>query len=128
MALTIKGNGGKKSGLKGGTDYSQHLDEKIISKPVIGKVETQKTHMGKPIGEPMQEEQVLHKGLTIPLDRLCQVQVSGTHTVNLGNYESAKIHVGLTMPADREDINESYEFAVGWVSERIKDAIDDAKN
>lgn len=128
MALVIKGN--KSTKLKGGTDYADHLgqaDQNLKAPTAMAKIETQKTYMGKPMGEVIQEEEKLHEGVIIPAHRLCTLHVSGQHTVNLGNYESAKIMVGLTMPADVDDIDEAYEFATSWVSDRIEKELDTTK-
>lgn len=40
-------------------------------------------------------------------------------TINLGNYESARIGVSITVPCYLEEANDAYTFAVDWVSERI---------
>jgi len=127
MALVITGN--KSTKLKGGTDYGSHLDEPVLKAPsAMAKIEKQKTYMGKPNGEVEQSEEKIHDGVIIPAHRLCQIHASGQHTVNLGNYESAKIMVGLTMPADKDDIDNAYDFAISWVSTRIEKEIKDSKN
>jgi hypothetical protein len=56
----------------------------------------------------------------IPLGLLHNVNVSGGQTVNLGNYESAKIQVSLTVPCTKETLDDAYEFASSWVSERLE--------
>lgn len=129
MALTIVGK--KSSKLKGGADYSEHLGEPaqtLKSKAAIADVSVQKTYMGKSTGPVKQDVEQLSDGVIIPAHKLGHIHVTGQHTVNLGNYESAKISVGLTLPTDVDDINESYEFALSWVNERIEKAIGDAKN
>jgi hypothetical protein len=58
---------------------------------------------------------------------LCTVTVGGSQTVNLGNYESAKISVSATIPCTQESMDDAYEFASAWVSAKIEDAIKGAK-
>lgn len=40
-------------------------------------------------------------------------------TLNLGNYESARIDVSIELPCYVEDIDRADEFACNWVGERI---------
>jgi hypothetical protein len=40
-------------------------------------------------------------------------------TMNLGNYESARISVSVTVPCYKEEIDEAYEFAQAWAEERL---------
>lgn len=50
------------------------------------------------------------------------VEVSIGLTRNLGNFESVRLHVGLTLPCNpsEEEINSAYEEAKGWVDTRIE--------
>lgn len=59
----------------------------------------------------------------IPPHLLAQVYVSGSRTVNLGNYEAAKITIGVTLPCHKEKISDSYEAASSWVSDRLEQAM-----
>lgn len=63
----------------------------------------------------------------IPLHELAHVTVQGGQTINLGDFNSAKIAVTLTMPCKLSEISDAYEFATNWVSERILSAVGDAK-
>jgi len=40
-------------------------------------------------------------------------------TMNLGDYESAKIGVSVSVPCYKEELNEAYEFAQAWAEERL---------
>jgi hypothetical protein len=62
-----------------------------------------------------------------PLEKLYTINVAGKMTVNLGNYESAQIHCSLTVPATKETLDEQYEFASNWVSDKINTAVKEAK-
>lgn len=50
------------------------------------------------------------------------VEVAIGLTRNLGNYESVRLHVGLTLPCPptEEEINNAYDEAKGWVDSRIE--------
>lgn len=41
-------------------------------------------------------------------------------TLNLGNYNAARIDVFVKVPCYKEEIDEAYEFAQAWAEERIK--------
>ena len=40
-------------------------------------------------------------------------------TVNLGNYESAKVHQGIRVPCYAEEIDEASAWADNWVKDKI---------
>jgi hypothetical protein len=44
-------------------------------------------------------------------------------TMNLGNYESARVTVQLSVPCYREEIEEAAEFAKSWVEKRIQSEV-----
>ena len=48
-----------------------------------------------------------------------QVSVTVALNMNLGNYESAKVSVSLTLPCYSEEIDQAYEFAQKWAEERV---------
>ena len=52
---------------------------------------------------------------------LSTVNVSMGMTRNLGNYESLKITVGVTMPCEESDLNATYMVAKEWVDARINE-------
>lgn len=41
-------------------------------------------------------------------------------TMNLGNYESARIGVSVQVPCYAEEIDEAYTFAQSWVASRLE--------
>lgn len=49
----------------------------------------------------------------------CNVGYSGGFTKNIGNYNSYKINVSIHIPCEHQEIEEVYEFAQGWVDERV---------
>lgn len=48
------------------------------------------------------------------------VSVDYALTINLGNYESARIGVALTVPCYREEIDQAHVFAKEWAEARVK--------
>lgn len=52
---------------------------------------------------------------------MASVHISMGVTRNLGNYESVKVSVGVTLPClpTAEDIDETYTQGKGWVDDRI---------
>ena len=122
MAIQIK----KKDGP---SEFSAHLGtSEVVSKPVIGQTQVLKVDSKAKTEHVIKDKQeTLHKGVMMPAEKMCVVMAGGSQTVNLGNYESAKISVSLSVPCAKEDINETYEFATQWVSEKITEAVKDAK-
>lgn len=82
-----------------------------------------------PNGTTEQEETKL--GLTIEDDKpTAEVSFETGFTLNLGNYQSARIHVGLKIPSnlDADSLDKSYEFVKNWVDVKLTAAIMEAKN
>src|SRR4051812_42401043 len=57
----------------------------------------------------------VHRFLTEP----AKVSVSKGLTLNLGNYESARIDVSVVVPCYREELDWAYKYADGWVESRL---------
>lgn len=57
----------------------------------------------------------VHKFTTEP----AKVMVDYALTINLGNFESAKIGVSVTVPCYVEEVDRAYEFAQAWAEERL---------
>ena len=98
----------------------------LKTKPAMGGVTITKKVKGTEVSESFKEEEVMKTGV-IPPHKLAQVHVAGSTTINLGNFESARIEVGLTMPTDLDDIGDAYEFATDWVSDKITKATEQVK-
>ncbi len=107
--------------------YAKHL----VSEPVKGT--TTVTHV-QTLGKGQKEEKLLtstdelvSKGLIVAKEQLYMLEVGGGSTINLGNFESARIDVRLTAPCTKADLMDTYEWASDWVSERIIQAVKTAK-
>ena len=48
-----------------------------------------------------------------------EVEVGIALTMNLGNFESAKLTIHLRVPCYAEEKDEAFEFAQRWVEERV---------
>ena len=49
-----------------------------------------------------------------------KVSYSTAQTINLGNYESVKVQVGLEMECEEEDINVTYKRVKNFVDKKIE--------
>jgi len=106
--------------VKTGVDYNQHLH----TKPVTGIVSTSKAVKGEEIAGSASETKVLHPGV---FSNGMSITVEGGRTMNLGNYESARVGVSITVPCDKDSLNDAYAYATSWVSEKIEEAVKMAK-
>ena len=57
----------------------------------------------------------VHKFETDP----AMVTVDYGLTMNLGDYNAARLSVSVTVPCYKEEIDEAYEFAQAWAEERL---------
>jgi len=55
----------------------------------------------------------------IPAHELANVNVSLGLTLNLGDFNIAKVGVSVTMPTNVKDLDASYQFAKEWAEDRI---------
>lgn len=117
VALKMGGGGGEKP--NSGVSYAKHL-QPSVAKPIVGMATTQKTSGGEPLPGGIEESETVHPGVFT--DGM-SITVEGGRTINLGNYESAKIGVSITVPCDKDTLNDAYDFGTEWVSSKINEAI-----
>ena len=103
-----------------GKDYTKYLQ----TQPVTGMVSTSKAVSGEQIAGTLSETQTLHPGVFT--DGM-SIRVEGGRVLNLGNYETARIGVTITVPCNKETLDEAYTYTTGWVSEKIEEAVKMAK-
>lgn len=74
--------------------------------------------VGKKEGVPQTTEETLavHRFAT----DAAKIEVSLGLTLNLGNYESARLSVGMTVPCYKEESDDAFNWAKEWISERLK--------
>ena len=101
-------------------DYSSHL----TTQPVTGMVSSSKAVSGQPVAESAAESKTIHPGVFT--DGM-SIRIEGGRVINLGNYETARIGVTITVPCTKDSLDEAYAFATGWVSEKIEEAVNQAK-
>lgn len=80
-------------------------------------------------GEEVVEEDVVavHQFVTTP----AEVEVAVALTMNLGNFESARLSVSLRLPCYKEEIEEAYAYAQAFVEDRVakeRDMVNAARN
>jgi hypothetical protein len=68
------------------------------------------------------QSQTLNPGVFVNKQFGMSITVEGSRTLNLGNYESARIGVNITVPCEPTTLNDAYEYATNWVSEKITEA------
>lgn len=108
-----------------GTDYSKHLE----AKPIISTTTVSKSYKKEEVpGAGQSESKTEHPGV---YTNGASLYVEGSRTINLGNYESARITVGINIPllqASPEELNIAYEWGSTWVSSHIEEAVSEAKS
>jgi hypothetical protein len=107
--------------------YAEHLSSTAVNATTTTTKVTSKGAGVKEEKLMSSVDEQLSKGLVVATKELHKVEVGGGMTINLGNYESARIDVRLTVPCTKEELTEAYDWASDWVSERIQKAVKDAK-
>ncbi len=139
MSITIKGKNGASAPMvlgKPKNEYHDHLTDdgppKASQSEIKGilTVEHIKTLPGgqKILLEASEEEIKLYGGKPIPLGALHNLSVGGERTLNLQNYggkpyESVKIFCALTVPTTKPKLEEAWEFASDFISNKINDVV-----
>lgn len=116
MALKIKAKSGGET-----SEFTSHLEDKVVAS-VVGTVSMQKKVSGSQLAETSTQEHV-SKGVLLNKSEMFSIHVSGGQTVNLGNYNSAKIGVAITVPTTKEELDDAYAFATDWVSKKLTQAM-----
>lgn len=104
-----------------GKNYEQHLfgagasGQTTVSKKKAGEA-VEKTVVAGPSTQESPAQ-------VIPAHELIQLEIQGGKTINLGNYESAKVNVSLRVPCTMATLPEMYYFATEWVNEKIEEMI-----
>ena len=83
-----------------------------------------------PGGEEKIKTEVLNNlPIDVPLDErvLSRVGTSRGCTLNLGNYESARVDVWITVPCHVGQSDIAYEFVAKWCEDRVKEEVGNIK-
>lgn len=123
MALTLPPKKNNKPAVMPANEFEKHL----VSKPAtaVMKVETKKA--GEPWKETLSESST---PATVKMqgDAGFRITVEGSSTMNLGDFNSARVGVSLTVPfGSKEDLEATYDWASEWVGTKIADAMASAK-
>lgn len=102
---------------KPGLSYDQHLK----ASPVVSSVSVEKKSGKEPYTSPTNSTVIEHPGVFASKGVLCTVTLEGSRTLNLGNFESARIGVSISIPCDAEAVGEAYTWGTNWVSQRIEE-------
>lgn len=101
-------------------DYSEHLGgatKAVAIKPKIKVSVTKKTGSAAPVTI-VDENKELKPVLCSSTPAV--ITVSAGRTINLGDFNSAKVEVSLSYPCDPDDIENAYEHVFGWVDGKME--------
>lgn len=82
-----------------------------------------KLQSGESESDPVNETIQVTKFETEP----AKVRVGFGLTINMGNYESARLDVSVEVPCYKEQVDDAYERAKDWVEERVQREVADIK-
>lgn len=78
----------------------------------------------------IEEFEMKNENGTVPTDTkevlgdvLGSVGTSRGMTVNLGNYESARLDIWITLPTTQEDVDKNYEFCEHFAETKLKEEV-----
>jgi len=93
------------------------MSKKNAVQPTVVTVRRQFLEGGEPASLPEEKTEVIevHRFVVEP----AKVQVGRGLTLNMGNYESARLDVGIEVPCYVEEVDSAYEWARRWVEKRI---------
>jgi hypothetical protein len=98
----------------------------IKKKQAVAAMSVEHKHKGGVVTEQHEQEAVGEpKQLQGPA---CVVGMEASLTLNLGNYNSAKIGCLLQMPCLHHEIDEAFEYCQNWVNERLQKMAADAQS
>lgn len=81
-------------------------------------------------GEPPEAPEVKNETLEVQqfVTEPAKVSVAMGLTLNLGNYETARIDVSMLVPCYREEADAAYKYAHGWVEGRLAAEVEDIRS
>lgn len=94
---------------------NSELSRKVSTKATV----TRQYFVGKTPSSPMEvknEELEVALFVTEP----AKVSIGQGLTLNLGNFESARIDVSIAIPCYREEVDAAYSYAQNWVEARLE--------
>ena len=66
---------------------------------------------------------------TVPKEEVARVEYEAGVTLNMGDFESARVNVRISIPCRTkvETLNRVYDFARGWVHSRLEAEVENLK-
>lgn len=103
---------------------------KISKKPAASTPKATVTKEQKASGEVVAETQDeetpdIKTPQNLAGDQWCNVGFEASYTHNLGNYQSTRVAVHLSVPCPHGEIDEVFETAQTWVNERMEQLVED---
>lgn len=92
--------------------------EKVRAK---GFVATKMTYKGDTVHEEEREEEGFLEATFTSEDPPATIRVGTGMTINLGNFESLRIDVAVTIPCHRSALDEAYEHAQDFVMTKMEE-------
>ena len=74
---------------------------------------------GQPKGPPEMKEDTtleIHRYVTQPATVHAEIGL----TINIGNFESVRVHVGVTVPCYKEEVEDCYQWAKDFAESKVK--------
>lgn len=102
-------------------NFDDHLGGEKAPVPVkqAGKVKITISKKQNSLVVPETEQHI-----ELPAQKVVQpiaiVKVTGSKTLNLGNYNSAKVEVGIEWPCHVGEVEDAFDFCYKWVDEKIE--------
>lgn len=106
------------------------MRKKVVAKKPVAKAKSAAPSTGKGVeiilkNEPNSQTHVLQNGKKVAIQ---SIRLSAGHTMNLGDFESARIDVGVTVaPIDSVTVEEMMEAGWSIVYEELRNKIRDIK-
>ncbi|QXN72668.1 hypothetical protein RCZAHN_59 [Rhodobacter phage RcZahn] len=94
--------------------------------PAKATVSTELKESGKVVAENSHEETPnLGVKPNISGEQWCAVGFEASYTHNLGNYQSARVQVSLSIPCPHSEIDDVYDMAKSWVDARVQKLVEE---
>ena len=116
MALKVTGKVPQKPTVQ---DYSEHLGAMEVALPIKATVQVEKKSKNVPWHLESEQDVTVNPGVLMKLLTHVRVGIEGSRTINLGDFNSARIGVTLSVPCSPEDLEPAYNWATEWVSDKI---------
>lgn len=93
--------------------------------PTKTTVTVTKTCMGKDVGTDTAEDTLeVNKFVTEP----AKISLTMGVTINLGNYEGARVDIGISVPCYTEEVEATHKFASTWVETKLVKEIEQLRD